>query len=123
MASVHQINNPQVVVIIVETVVAEEEDLLAGEAEEVDVVGVDNNKDSSNRRNHPILHSTKESRRPQSIKYVVNLATLRISVGTGHHRLVEIHLGVVSPSPEVETKVCTGQAVAYKDVEEDGSPQ
>ena len=46
--------------------------------------------------------------KPQSTKYVGNLATLQISVGTGRHRLEEIHLGVVSPSPEVEIEVHTG---------------
>ena len=52
-----------------------------------------------------------------------NLATLRISVGTGHHRLEVIHLGVVSPSPEVETEVHTDQAVVHEEDEEEGSPQ
>ena len=110
-------------VAIQETVVAEEEEILAGEAEEVDVVQVDGNKDNSNRKNHPTLRSIKENRKPQSVKSVVSLATLRISVGTGRHRLVEIHLGEVSPSPEVETEVHASQAVVHKDVEAEGSLQ
>ena len=123
VAPVHLINNPRVVVVMQEIVVAEEEEILAGEAEEVDVVGMDVNKDSSSRKNHPTLCSTKENRSPQSAKFVGSLATLQISVGTGHRRLVVIHLGVVSPSPEVETEVCAGQAVAHKEDEAEGSPQ
>ena len=111
-------------VVTVVTVVAKEEEIMAGEAEEVDVVGVDVNKGSnSSRRNHPTLRSIKTRIKPQSAKYVGNLATLQISVGTGRHRLEEIHLGVVSPSPEVESEVRAGQAVAHKDVEAEGSPQ
>ena len=51
------------------------------------------------------------------------LATLQISVGTDLHRLVEIHLGVVSSSPEVEIEVCVDQAVVHKEAEEEGSLQ
>ena len=108
---------------MLEIVVAEEEDLLAREAEEVDVVGVDVNKDSSSRRNHPTLRSIKEKVKPQSVKSVGRLATLQTSVGTDLHRLVVIHLGVVSPSPEVETEVCAGRAVVHKDAEAEGLPQ
>ena len=86
-------------VVTVEIVVAEEEEILAGEVEEVDVVQVDVNKDNSSRRNHPTPRSIKEKVKPQSVKYVGSLATLQISVGTGLHRLVEIHLGVVSQQP------------------------
>ena len=112
-------------VVTVETVVAEEEEVLAGEAEEVDVVQVVVNKGSnSSRRNHQTPRSIKTRTRPQSVKYVVSLATLRISVGTGLHRLEEIHLGVVSLNPEVATEVRAGRAMAHKeDVEEDGLPQ
>ena len=124
VAPVHLINSPQVEVATVETVVVEEEEILAGEAEEVDVVGVDVNKDSSSRKSHPTLHSIKENHKPQSVKSVGSLATLQISVGTGLHKLEVIHLGVVSNSPEVETEERVGRAVAHKeDVEEDGSPQ
>ena len=122
VAPVHLINSPQVVVAIVEIVVAEEEEVLAGEAEEVDVVQADVNKDN-NKRSRPIPRSIKENHRLQSVKFVGSLATLQTSVGTGLHRLEEIHLGVVSNSPEVETEVRAGQAVVHKDVEEDGSPQ
>ena len=53
-----------------------------------------------------------------------SLATLRISVGTGLHRLEEIHLGVVSLNPEVATEVRAGRAVAHKeDAEAEGLPQ
>ena len=107
-----------------EIVVAEEEEVLAGEAEEVDVVGVDVNKDSSSRKNHPTLRSIKTKIKPQSAKSVGSLATLRISVGTGRHRLEVIHLGVVSNSPEVATEVRVGRAVAHKeDAEAEGLPQ
>ena len=123
VAPVHKINSPQVVV-TVEIVVAEEEELLAGEAEEVDVVMVVVNKGSnSSRRSHQIPRSTKEETNPQSVKFVGSLATQQISVGTGRHRLVVIHLGVVSNSPEVEIEVHTGQAVVHKDVEEGSSLQ
>ena len=123
VAPVHPISSPRAVVVTVEIVVAEEEEILAGEVEEVDVVGVDVNKDSSSRKNHPTLRSTKERIKPQSAKFVGSLATLQTSVGTGLHRLEEIHLGVVSPSPEVETEVHAGQDVVHKDVEAEGSPQ
>ena len=109
-------------VVTLEIVVVEEEEALAGEAEKVDVVQADVNKDN-NRRSRRTPRSIKENRRPQSVKYLGNLATLRISVGTGLHRLEEIHLGVVSPSPEVEIEVRVGQAVAHKEEEAEGSPQ
>ena len=63
VAPVHLINSPRVVVAIQETVVAEEEEILAGEAEEVDVVQAVVNKDNS-RRNHQIPRSIKENRKP-----------------------------------------------------------
>ena len=107
---------------MVATEVAEAEEL-AGEAEEVDVVGVDVNKDNSNRKNHPTLRSIKEKVKPQSVKSVGRLATLQTSVGTDLHRLVVIHLGVVSPSPEVETEVRAGRAMAHKEEEVEGLPQ
>ena len=107
-----------------ETVVVEEEEALVGEVEEVDVVQVVVNKGSnSSRRNHQTPCSIKTKIKPQSAKYVGSLATLQISVGTCLHRLEEIHLGVVSPSPEVETKVHTDQAVAHKEEEAEGSLQ
>ena len=105
-----------------EIVVAKEEDLLAGEVEEVDVVQADVNKDN-NRRSRRTPRSTEESHRPQSVKYVGNLATLQISVGIGHRRLEVIHLGVVSSSPEVAIEVHVGQAVVHKEDEAEGSLQ
>ena len=110
-------------VVTVVTVVAEEEEVLAGEAEEVDVVQAVVNKDNNSKRSHQIPRLTKENHRPQSVKFVESLVTLQISVGTGRHRLVEIHLGVVSPSPEVETEVRAGRAVVHKDAEAEGLPQ
>ena len=111
-------------VVTLEIVVAEEEEVLAGEAEEVDVVQVVVNKGSnSSRRNHRTPRSIKTKVKPQSVKYVGNLATLLISVGTSHHRLEVIHLGVVSSSPEVAIEVHAGQAVVHKAVEAEGSPQ
>ena len=104
------------------TVVAEEEEILAGEAEEVDVVQADVNKDN-NKRSRQTPRSTKTKVKPQSAKYVGNLATLLISVGTSHHRLEVIHLGVVSSSPKVAIEVHAGQAVVHKEVEAEGSPQ
>ena len=91
----------------------------------MDVVQVVINKDSnSSRRNRRTPRSTKTKINSQSVKSVGSLVTLWISVGIGLHRLVVIHLGVVSSSPEVETEVRAGRAVAHKeDVEEDGSPQ
>ena len=109
-------------VVTVEIMVAGEEDLLAGEAEEVDVVQADVNKDN-NRRSRQIPCSTKENCKPQSVKSVGRLATLRISVGTGLHRLEVIHLGVVNSSPEVAIEVHAGQAVVHKEDEAEGSPQ
>ena len=123
VAPVHPISSPWVVVATAETVVAKEEEIMAGEAEEEDVVGVDDNKDNHSRKNHPTLRSIKTRIKPQSAKYVGNLATLLISVGTGHHRLEVIHLGVVSSSPEVAIEVHAGQAVVYKEDEAEGSPQ
>ena len=105
---------------MLEIVVVEEEEILAGEAEEVDVVGVDVNKDSNSRKNHPTLRSIKANHRPQSVKYVGSLATLRISVGIGLHRLEVIHLGIVSNSPKVEIEVHAGQAMVHKVVEAEG---
>ena len=110
-------------VVTVETEVAEEE-VSAGEVEEVDVVMVIVNKGSnSNKKNHQILCLRKEEIKPQSVKSMGRLATLLISVGTCRHRLVVIHLGVVSPSPEVETEVRAGRAVVHKDAEAEGLPQ
>ena len=104
------------------TEVAEVEEL-AGEAEEVDVVPAVVNKDNSNRRNYRTPRSTKARCIPQFVKFVGRLATLQISVGAYLHKLVVIHLGVVSPSPEVETKVHVDQAVAHEEDEEEGLPQ
>ena len=103
------------------TEVAEAEEL-AGEAEEVDVVPAVVNKDN-NRRNRRTPRSTKVKRIPQFVKFVGRLATLQISVGAYLHKLVVIHLGVVSPSPEVETEVRADQAVVHEEDEEEGSPQ
>ena len=105
-----------------EIVVAEEEDLLAGEAEEVDVVQAVVNKDN-NRRSRRTPRSIKGNHKPQFVRYVGSLATLRISVGTGRHKLVVIHLGVVSSSPEVAIEVHAGQAVVHKEDEAEGSLQ
>ena len=113
MVPVHQISSPQVVVAIVETVVVEE----------VDMVPAVINKDNSSRRNHRTPCSIKTRCKPQFVKSVGRLATLQISVGADLHKLVVIHLGVVSPSPEVEIEVHMGQAVVQKDVKEEGSLQ
>ena len=107
---------------MVTTEVAEAEEL-AGEAEEVDVVLAVINKDNSSRRNHRTPRSIKTRCKPQFVKSVGRLATLQISVGAYLHKLVVIHLGVVSPSPEVETEVCVDQAVVHEEDEEEGSPQ
>ena len=104
---------------VIEVAKAEE---LAGEAEEVDVVPAVVNKDN-NRRNRRTPRSTKVKRIPQFVKFVGRLATLQISVGVYLHKLVVIHLGVVSPSLEVETEVHAEQAVAHKEDEEEGLPQ
>ena len=103
------------------TEVAEAEEL-AGEAEEVDVVPAVINKDN-NRRNRRTPRSTKAKRIPQFVKFVGRLATLQISVGIYLHKLVVIHLGVVSPSLEVEIEVRVDQAVVHEEDEEEGSPQ
>ena len=120
---VHKINSPQVGVATTETVGVEKEEVLAREVEEVDVVMVDVSKDNNNKRSHQIPRSIKENCKPQFVKSVERLATLQISVGTSRHKLMEIHLGVVSPSPEVETEVRADQAVAHKDAEAEGSLQ
>ena len=67
-------------------------------------------------KNHPIT-------REQSVRFVGSLATLRISVGIGLHRLAVIHLDVARTSPEVVIEVHAGQAVVHKDAEVEGSPQ
>ena len=51
------------------------------------------------------------------------MATLHISVGIGLRRLEVIHLGVVSPSLEVETEVHAGQVMVHKVAEVEGSLQ
>ena len=77
--------------------VAEAEEL-AGEAEEVDVVPAVVNKDNNSKRNRRTPRSIKARCIPQFVKSVGRLATLQISVGAYLHKLVVIHLGVVSPS-------------------------